>query len=259
MNRTEERFLYDRMKSGDESAREELILEHEALVHKIVNGYRSSGDPEDLIQEGFLGLMTALDKYDIDKGRLHVYAQDYIRRSIEDFLNKMRYPVSMPRGQYYAINKLIQLRSQLEQERQKPLTENDLIKEEAIIDAHLCFQKTYNSQIPIRSFVSLLTYSEETYSLNPEIPLPDLQSGNDIERMELEDLCSHLINSLSKQEQFILKSLSAGRNRADIASDLNIDVQRVSNIRYEAKKKVEKIVRKSEEFRTVLESYGITI
>lgn len=259
MDRLEEQDLYRRMKCGDNQARDELILQHEPLVHRIASRYRDSDDYDDIVQEGFLGLMTAVDKYDISKGRLHIYAKDYIHRSIEDFLNRMRYPVSMPRAHYYAIHKLTRLRSQLEQKRKRQLTKEDLIEEEIILEAHVQFQETYNSKISIGDFVSLITYSEETYSLNPDLELLDPESDSPMSRMELQDLISHLISSLTKQEQFVIQSLAAGRSRSSIAAKLKVDVKRVSRIKYRAKKKIEDLASQSEEIRTVLDSYGITI
>lgn len=259
MTKSEEQSLYDLMKSGDLQARDELIMGHEPLVHGIVSKYKSSGPEDDLIQEGFLGLITAVDKYDINKGRLHVYAPIYIRKFIENFLNRMRYSVSVPRDQAYAILKLERIRLKLEQKYQRSLTPEDLVQDPEIIEAHTKFQQSQNSPISIDKYVSLLTYSETTYSIDPDIPLLDPHSENSIRNLEIKDFWAYLCTFLTKEERYILEAMANGRKRQDISEDLNIDIRKVSTIKYSAKKKLQQAAKENNEIQLVLESYGITI
>ena len=97
----EEIDLSNRAKSGDARARQRLIEKNLRLVVSVAKKYRNMGLPfEDLIQEGNLGLMKAIDKFDPDRGyRFSTYATWWIRqavqRSVADKGRTIRVPVHM--------------------------------------------------------------------------------------------------------------------------------------------------------------------
>lgn len=74
--------------SGDEKAAERLITSHLRLVAKIAMGYRYYGLPvSDLISEGNLGLLRAVQKFEPEKGfRLATYAMWWIKASINEYV-----------------------------------------------------------------------------------------------------------------------------------------------------------------------------
>ena len=95
----EERELAYRIKNGDSWARDKLIESNLRLVVKIARKYQGRGLPlADLISEGNIGLMTAVKRFEVEKGfRLTTYATWWIRqsitRAIADKSRTMRYPV----------------------------------------------------------------------------------------------------------------------------------------------------------------------
>lgn len=97
----EEIDLSNRAKAGDERARQRLTEKNLRLVISVAKKYRGMGLPfEDLIQEGNLGLMKAIDKFDPDRGyRFSTYATWWIRqavqRSVADKGRTIRVPVHM--------------------------------------------------------------------------------------------------------------------------------------------------------------------
>ena len=97
----EERDLSRRTRAGDERARKKLIQKNLRLVVSVAKKYRGYGLPfEDLIQEGNLGLMKAVDKFDPGKGfRFSTYATWWIRqavaRAVADKGRTIRLPVHM--------------------------------------------------------------------------------------------------------------------------------------------------------------------
>ena len=97
----EELDLSRRAKAGDERARQRLIEKNLRLVVSVAKKYRGYGLPfEDLIQEGNIGLMKAVEKYDPDRGfRFSTYATWWIRqavqRSVIDKGRTIRVPVHM--------------------------------------------------------------------------------------------------------------------------------------------------------------------
>src|SRR5215203_807533 len=81
----EEIDLSKRAKKGDEAARNRLIEKNLRLVVSIAKKSRGRGLPfEELIQEGNIGLMTAVGKFDSDRGfRFATYATWWIRQNIQ--------------------------------------------------------------------------------------------------------------------------------------------------------------------------------
>ena len=81
----EERELARRVRAGDFAARQEMVERNLRLVVSIARHYMNRGLPLlDLIEEGNLGLMHALDKFDPERGfRFSTYASWWIRQSVE--------------------------------------------------------------------------------------------------------------------------------------------------------------------------------
>src|SRR5918992_4956593 len=97
----EEIDLGRRVRAGDKKARDKLIEKNLRLVVSVAKKYRGMGLPfEDLIQEGNIGLMKAIDKYDPERGfRFSTYATWWIRqavqRAVADKGGTIRVPVHM--------------------------------------------------------------------------------------------------------------------------------------------------------------------
>src|ERR671932_667045 len=97
----EEIDLSKRAKAGDEKARQRLIEKNRRLVISVAKKYRGMGLPfEDLIQEGNIGLMKAVEKFDPDRGwRFSTYATWWVRqavqRAVADKGRTIRVPVHM--------------------------------------------------------------------------------------------------------------------------------------------------------------------
>ena len=96
----EEIQLATRAAAGDKAARDKLLTSNMRFVIKIASQYLNKGlEYEDLISEGYLGLMKALDHFDVSKGYHFIsYAVWWIRQSIMkaivDFGRRIRLPVN---------------------------------------------------------------------------------------------------------------------------------------------------------------------
>jgi RNA polymerase primary sigma factor len=101
LTHAEEVDLSKRAKAGDKRARQRLIEKNLRLVVSVAKKYRGMGLPfEDLIQEGNIGLMKAVEKFDPDRGwRFSTYATWWVRqavqRAVADKGRTIRVPVHM--------------------------------------------------------------------------------------------------------------------------------------------------------------------
>jgi RNA polymerase sigma-32 factor len=88
LERREEYMLAKRWRRGDREAAHKLVTSHLRLVAKIAMGYRGYGLPiSEMISEGNVGLMQALERFDPEKGfRLTTYAMWWIRASIQEYI-----------------------------------------------------------------------------------------------------------------------------------------------------------------------------
>jgi RNA polymerase primary sigma factor len=101
ISKEEEAELTKRVLNGDKKAREELIKANLRFVISIAKTYQNNGIPlSDLIAEGNLGLLKAIDKFDRDKGyRFISYAVWWIKQSIIESINEHSRNIRIPVNQ----------------------------------------------------------------------------------------------------------------------------------------------------------------
>ena len=131
LTKKDEIELAAKIKAGDEEARDKMIRSNLRLVVKIAHDYSNLGLPLlDLISEGNIGLMKAVDKFEYRRGyKFSTYATWWIRqaitRAIADQARTIRIPVHMVE----TINKLIRVSRQLLQEFGRDPTPEEIAKE----------------------------------------------------------------------------------------------------------------------------------
>ena len=105
----EELELAEKIKDGDGTARDHMIRANLRLVVKIAKDYSNYGLPiADLISEGNIGLMKAVEKYDPEKGgKLSTYAAWWIKQSIKRALSNQSKTVRLP---VHMVDKIARLR-----------------------------------------------------------------------------------------------------------------------------------------------------
>ncbi|MCX7020429.1 MAG: RNA polymerase sigma factor RpoD/SigA [bacterium] len=98
LTREEEIALFKRLETGDETARQEIVEANLRFVIKIALGYANRGVPvSDLIQEGNIGLLDVIDKFDYHKGyRFSTYAAFWIRQAIQLAMRKQCNVIRLP-------------------------------------------------------------------------------------------------------------------------------------------------------------------
>ena len=113
LSASEERDLARAMADGEGSAREGLIVSNLRLVAKIAQEYTDVGLPLiDLIQEGNIGLIEAVERFDPERGyRLSTYAAWWIRRAMLSAINNYSRMIRIPDYLFRAIRRLAQMRA----------------------------------------------------------------------------------------------------------------------------------------------------
>jgi RNA polymerase primary sigma factor len=124
----QERELSRRAKAGDGRARQRLIEKNLRLVVSVAKKYRGYGLPfEDLIQEGNIGLMKAVDKFDPEKGfRFSTYVTWWIRQAVGRALSDKGRSIRLPVHMGEKVRKVDRVASELSAELGREPTEGEL-------------------------------------------------------------------------------------------------------------------------------------
>ncbi len=208
LSREEEKELAKRIEQGDQEAREKLASANLRLVISIAKKYRGYGlDFLDIIQEGNIGLMKAIDKFDWRKGyKFSTYATWWIRQAILKALNNESRTVRVP-SHVSSLNRKIDsfIKSHKEKTGEKPSTEEIAEELDVTVD------KIRNARQAKRESVSLdkpLREDEGDSEALGDVmaddnsPRPEKEAFGDM----LEDRFKGLLNkALSDREKQILK------------------------------------------------------
>ena len=128
VTKEEEVELADRIKSGCEKAREKLIVSNLRLVVKIAHDFKSLGLPlGDLISEGNIGLMRAVEKFDPTKGaKFSSYASWWIKQAMRRGLSNQSRTIRIPVQSAGKINKIRHARLELKEKLMRDPTEAEI-------------------------------------------------------------------------------------------------------------------------------------
>ncbi len=111
--------LFIKAHNGDLKAREQLILQNQLMVYKICDKYRNTNDYENLVQVGTIGLIKAVDKFEIERGlQFSTYAYVTINGEIARYYRDYREdrPFKPGRREYTLYKKICEARKILTQE-----------------------------------------------------------------------------------------------------------------------------------------------
>ncbi|MGI6325377.1 MAG: RNA polymerase sigma factor RpoD [Saccharofermentanales bacterium] len=239
----EEKELAQRIIDGDPDAKNQLCEANLRLVVSIAKRYVGRGMQFlDLIQEGNLGLIKAVDKFDHTKGyKFSTYATWWIRqaitRAIADQARTIRIPVHMVE----TINKLIRIQRQLIQELGREPVAEELAQEmgitvEKVREIMKISQEPVSLEKPIGE--------EEDSHLGDFIPDEDAPSPADQAAFTLlKEQLLEVLKDLAPREEKVLRlrfGLDDGRTRTleEVGKEFNVTRERIRQIEAKALRKM---------------------
>lgn len=225
MDRTEE--LIYRSQEGDKTAREELVKENMGLIHHVVKRFLGRGvEAEDLFQIGAIGLVKAVDRFDLGFGvRFSTYAVPMIAGEIKRFLRDDSM-IKVSRSLKELAGKAARLREQIMMERGEEPGVEELARLLGVEAEELV--QAMDSSVEVESLQKIVYQGDgEGLSLMDKVE----QGKDEQETLLRRLLLEQLLNSLEpKERQIITLRFFCDQTQTQVAEQLGMSQVQISRM-----------------------------
>jgi RNA polymerase primary sigma factor len=251
----EEIELAARIKKGDKKAREQMIKANLRLVVKIAHDYENFGLPLlDLINEGNIGLMKAVERFDPSKGgKLSTYGSWWIKQSIKRALANQSKTIRLP---VHLVDKIARMRRtamKLQEVFGREPTDDELAEEMGMSPSRVAQMRTAairpaSLDAPIGDDESN-NFAEVVQDENADTPYEQL------EEKTVTKMLREMVKTLDPREATILQfrfGLDGGSERTleEVGAKFGVTRERVRQIQNIALNKLRKMIQKLEAVKT---------
>jgi RNA polymerase primary sigma factor len=247
----EEIKLAARIKRGDKKAREHMIKANLRLVVKIARDYEGIGLPLlDLISEGNIGLMKAVERFDPSKGgKLSTYGSWWIKQSIKRALANQSKTIRLPVHLVDKISKMRRAAMRLQEELGREPTDEELAGDLDLSPARIRMMRRASIRpasldAPIGDEDSN-NFSEIVQDENAPTPYQDL------EEKTVTKMLREMVSTLDPREETILRyrfGLDGGPERTleEVGQKFGVTRERIRQIQNIALRKMRRMIEKLE-------------
>jgi RNA polymerase primary sigma factor len=247
----EEIQLAARIKKGDKKAREQMIKANLRLVVKIARDYEGIGLPLlDLISEGNIGLMKAVERFDPAKGgKLSTYGSWWIKQSIKRALANQSKTIRLPVHLVDKISKMRRTAMRLQEELGREPTDEELGEELGITGSRVAQMR----MAAIRPASLDAPIGDEDSNNFAEV-VQDESADTPYEQLEdktVTKMLHEMVKTLDNREATILRArfgLDGGAQKTleEVGAKFGVTRERVRQIQNIALKKLRKMIEKME-------------
>lgn len=232
LNADEERALALSAHDGSREALHELISRHEPLVRSIANRYRNTAvGRDDLIHEGFLGLLDAAARFDPERGtRFATYARWWVRHYVQRYLQLNRRVVAPSQAR-----NMRRLRRRLRETARRCATDRGEATVEELADAlSVSVREVQEAQAELSGVdLSVDDPSGAGRLLSEEEASPEEQvAGRERERL-LRSILDFALNALDERERLVIRErllCDSPRPLREVGARLGVSRERVRQI-----------------------------
>lgn len=204
LTKDEEHAIFERLRGGDESARQEILCCNLRLVVRLAQQFRGKGlAMEDLIQEGNMGLLEVIERFDHNLGfRFSTYAAFWIRQSMQVALRKQRSMIRIPVRKMRQLGRINDVMQEFQSICGRPPTTAELAHRLQTDEAHI-----HDLMSLSRTAVSLdMPLDDDGATLQDHLADETLRTASEqTMRVELEARIGAALAQLSEREHSVLR------------------------------------------------------